>query len=120
MPLRNKEYLYDVPESDDNYQILKGNGKVYLANKETKEFYDLGELQVDRSLDDRKTPLRPAQFNWAVDGLKEWGISEHFIEIQSNEVVCKWCYLIVNKFRSICENCDQIIDGSAAPIRETA
>lgn len=97
MVLRSKEYLYDIPESDDQYKILKGNGRVYLANKETKEFYDLGELQVERSLDDRKTPLRPAQFNWVVDGLKEWGIAEHFVEIQANEMVCNHCYLIINK-----------------------
>ena len=99
MVLRNKEYLYDVPEPDDNYRILKSNGKVYLANKETQEFYDLGELQTERSLDDRKTPLRPAQFNWVVDGLKEWGISEHFVEIKQTEIVCNNCYLIVNKER---------------------
>jgi hypothetical protein len=99
MALRSKEYLFDIPESDDNDQILYRNGKVYLANQETKEFIELGDIQVDKSLDDRKTPLRPGQFNWAVDGLKEWGISEHFVEIQKNEVVCNSCYIIINKYR---------------------
>lgn len=98
MPLRSKEYLYDIPASD-GWRINKRNGNAYLVNKETEEIYNLGEVVVEKSLDDRKTPLRPAQFNWAIDGLKEWGIAEHFVEIQSNETVCNNCYIIINKYR---------------------
>ena len=98
MPLRSKEYLYDVPDGD-GWRISKRNGNAYLINKETEEIYNLGEVVVEKSLDDRKTPLRPAQFNWVLDGLKEWGIAEHLVEIQDNEIVCDGCYLIINKYR---------------------